>query len=142
MNPLSDGALVTEDPQQIIEEEYRSAKNAYQPTSRRQLAVHLAAKTGMPYKEAFIIVDRFCDEQSLAVPAYLGNEFGIFWLKVVAAFNILIAIGFVYYAREKHLANQRPWEIWLIATLFGGLAAWAWVKSLEGEAAAKKTRKG
>ncbi len=129
---------VVEDPATIVKSEYEAATTAYKPISRRQLALNLSMKTGMPYKDAFAVVDTYCDAERIAIPSYLSKEFSIYWWKALAAFDVLVALGFCYWARNKHLAHEYPWGVWIVATLFAGLAVFLWVKSLEGEAAGRR----
>jgi hypothetical protein len=124
----------------IIEREVREAEGERRAISRQELAELVHASTGIPTAEAFTMVDRYCDEHAPAVPHYLAEEFAIPWLKGVAVLNIAIAIGFYYWGIKLARLGQPGWPYLVAGTIFLGLSALAWVKSIEryAERRAKK----
>ena len=78
----------------LVEQEIASAKEERRPTSRQALANLVQKRTGMPAKDAFAIVEAFCEEKEPALPEFLESEFVIGWLKVVAIGQAIVGIIF------------------------------------------------
>jgi hypothetical protein len=119
------------EPEEILSREIEDSQSNLQPTSRRRLALKLVDRTGVSFKDALDIVDEYCDEKAPAVPAYLASEFVIYWLKAVAVLNVAIGIGCAWYGVQLFQRHYVSWPWFCIATVFCGLAALSWVKSLE-----------
>jgi len=111
--------------------ELKVAREELRPTSRRALALVISNRIGMPFKEALDIVDAYCDEKEPAVPTYLSSEFVIYWLKAVAVANVAIGIAGIWYGVKLMKAGQLAWPSLCLGTVFVGLGALAWVKSVE-----------
>jgi len=122
------------DPLQIVQEQYESSLRALVPTSRNRLAKHLTGCTGMAHKDALDVVDKYCDEKNLPVPAYLSREFTVGWLKVLAIGWVVGAILVLWYGKTLHQQKITPYGLWCIGTLMMGLAVLFWIKSFEVEA--------
>lgn len=135
MDPPVEGIATTFDPTEVVREQYLASMQNLAPTSRNLLAKQLANATGLSPREALEVVDRYCDEESLAIPAYLSREFAVGWMKVVAVINVIIAGGWLWYGRTLHLQKIHPWGLWCLGAIFCGLAVLFWLKSLEMEAA-------
>jgi hypothetical protein len=106
--------------------------------SRQALAALVHRRTGMPLKEATVIVETFCEEKEPALPEYLQSEFAIGWLKVVAVGNVIVGGVFYFYANRAHEQHLPYWFFLAIGTVFVGLGVLSWVKSLESEAKQSK----
>jgi hypothetical protein len=117
---------------------YEEAANALKPTSRTQLAKHLAAKTSIPFKTALQVVDVYCEKNSVPVPDYLGRDFNIGWLKVVSVVTASISIAACWYGRNLHIEQRNSTGAWVVALLFGGLAVFMWLRSIEEEVSSPK----
>jgi len=94
----------------------------------------------MPFNEAFAFVDTFCDENEPGVPGYLQEEFAVPYLKVVAVVNAAIGVFLIYRGVQVYRANQVSWGWYCAGVVFCGLAAFAWVQSLEREILWRKKR--
>ena len=130
------------DPLELIKAEVSRAESDRVPMSRQMLADRVHELTGMNAGEARLMVDDYCDAHAPAVPQYLAEEFAIPYLKVVAIINVVIALGLYYWGIQVFRAAKQPaWPWWCVATIFVGLGALAWVKSLERFAARKKIRR-
>lgn len=129
------------DPISYIEAEVAAAETDRRAISRQMLADLLHERFHLPVAEAFTMVDAYCDERAPAVPHYLAEEFAIPYLKVVAVINVVISLGLYYWGIQVlQKAKQPAWPYFCIATIFVGLGALAWVKSLERFAARKRAR--
>ena len=100
--------LVAED---ILQTELDKGRADCSPVSRQMLAKRLERDLGLSHREAWAKVDEWCDESAPAVPAYLGGEFGTYWLKSVAIANVTLGFGvFGWAAREAQRGHQAwPW---------------------------------
>ncbi len=124
----------------LVKGMYEEAANALTPTSRTQLAKHLSEKTGTPYKTALQVVDVYCEENNVPVPDYLSRDFNIGWLKVVSITLVFVAVASCFYGRNLHIQQKNPTWAWVVAALFGGLAVFVWVRSLEEEVSVQRKR--
>jgi hypothetical protein len=128
---MSSPTVIVTEPDQILQQEIDLAQQSFQPTSRRSLALKLVARTGVTFKDALDLVDEYCDEKAPAVPAYLASEFGVYWLKAVAVANVAIGIFLAWTGVKWFQAHAIAWPWFCGATVFCGLAALSWVKSIE-----------
>jgi len=117
----------------LVASEIRKAREETRPTSRQQLADMVHARTGMPAAEAYSFVDTYCEEFEPGVPGYLQEEFAVPYLKVIAIFNVIIAIALCYYGVKIYRVNPKYWVYVSGGVVFLGFAALSWVKSLERE---------
>jgi hypothetical protein len=118
----------------LVSQEILAARMATRPTSRQELANIVHERSGMPVSDAFEFVDRYCDEHEPGVPGFLQEEFAIPYLKVLAVFNAIVAIGLCYNGVRAYEAKSPHW--WAVVSfgvLFFGFSALSWVKSLERE---------
>jgi hypothetical protein len=127
----------TTDAISLIEKEVVTAENDRRPVSRQMLADLVHTKTGLAQAESVALVDQYCDEKAPQVPYYLQDEFAIPYLKVVAVINVLLGIGGCYWGISLLRKQQVAWPWLCVGTIFVGLGALAWVKSLERFAARK-----
>jgi hypothetical protein len=121
------------DPVQIVREQHEACRQNLVVTSRARLVRHLVEVTGIPRKDAFDVVDNYCEVDNVAVPMYLGRDFTVGWLKVIAVSNVIISLILLWNGRQLHLQKIYPWWFWLAGACFGGLGVLFWVKSLELE---------
>lgn len=123
--------------EEIIVAELERARKAYEPISRRMMAIAVAEHKKITYREAFDLVDAYCDEKEPAVPGYVSSEFGIFYLKVIAVLNVLVGMFLAYFGVKAFQNPRAPgmpyWAWFVLTTLFVGFAALSWVKSVERE---------
>jgi hypothetical protein len=127
----------------LIQQEISNAETERRAISRQTLADLLHLQVGMPHADAARMVDAFCDERAPGVPYYLQEEFAIPYLKVVAVANVLLGIGAFYWGITVFQKTKQTPYTWLcVGTIFIGLGALAWVKSLERYAARKANRQG
>lgn len=138
MGPPIEAVSATLDPIEVVRQEYQECLQKLSPTSRNLLAKHLAATTGMSTKEALEVVDRYCDEDNVPIPAYLSREFAVGWLKVLAVMVIVMAGVVLWYGRTLHQQRTYPWGLWCVGAVLCGLAVLIWLKSLDLEAANEK----
>ncbi len=125
----------------LIQQEVNDAESERRAISRQMLADMIHARVGIPHADAAVLVDQFCDERAPAVPHYLQEEFAIPYLKVVAVVNVLLGIGAFYWGIAVfQKTRDTPWPWLCFGTIFVGLGALAWVKSLEWYAARKAKR--
>jgi hypothetical protein len=120
----------------IIQAEIAKARANYSPISRRMIALALHDQKQIPYREAFDMVDVYCDEHESAVPGYISSEFGIFYLKVIAVLNVFVGLVLAYFgvrAFQNPRGTMPSWAWFTITTLFIGFATLCWVKSIERE---------
>lgn len=115
------------------------AKRDSIPVSRHQIAESLARKHSIRFREAFDIVDTYCDERSPGTPEYLGKEFLVPYMKlsglVFAALAVIVVIATVIMYRPGD--RQFAWGMG-IGVLFGLLAGSVYVRGLLREFAADK----
>ena len=134
ITPRSEATTERIEPVEIIREQYDACRQNLVVTSRNRLAKHLTAVRGTPHKEAIEIVDRYCDEENVAIPMYLSSEFAVGWLKVVSVANVAFACVWLWYGRTLHLQKIHPYGLWCLGVIFCGLGVLFWVKSVELEA--------
>ena len=134
-----DGIPISTEHIEFVKSEYEASRIALMPTSRNSLAKHLALKTGQPLKEALAVVDQYCEDNNVAIPDYLGKEFAVGWLKVLAIANMVLSLGMFWYGRTLHMQHVQPYAVWCVAVIFLGLAVLSWIQSLEKEAENTKT---
>ena len=115
----------------LIEREIIDSENERRPLSRQMLAELVNQRTGMPVADAFTLVDGYCDDKAPRIPHYLQEEFAIPYLKVIAAINIAITLGVYYWGIQVSRKGLPAWMYFTVGTLFLGLSALSWVKSLE-----------
>jgi hypothetical protein len=135
MDPPNAVMAPTLDPSEVVRQQYHTCLQNLTPTSRNRLAKHLSETTGLSPKEALEVVDRYCDEENLPIPAYLSREFAVGWLKVIAVMFVVVAGMVLWYGRSLHMQKIHPWGLWCIGAILCGLAVLFWLKSLELEAA-------
>jgi len=117
----------------IVQAEIEAARKEQRPMSRQALVNLVHRRTGMPLKDAAVIVEAFCDEKEPALPEYLASEFVVGWLKVLAVGQITVGVVFFYYASRAHERGEPIWIYMVLGTVFAGFAVLAWVQSLEKE---------
>lgn len=128
MNSVADSSR--EDLEQWIASEIANAREDARPISRLTLTRMASTRFGMNPHDAERFVDAYCDEKAPAVPTMLSTEFGVPYLKVLAALNVVLALGCFI------LAMKLP--SWIFIGLILGLAflggsVFCWVRSLSPE---------
>ncbi len=130
-SPASNVAPVKVDPETLLKTQLETAYEARKPVSRYALARVVSERMQLPIKESEAIVEAYCEEKAPGIPAYLGSEFGIFWLKVVAVVVAAGGIGVFWYAAKLIKAHEVAYIPLIVGTLICGLAAFLWVRSVE-----------
>lgn len=115
----------------LLTSEIELAQRSHRPMSRRALAELVAERTGMPFRDAHAVVEAYCDANAAAVPEYLGGEFSVFWLKVIAVVNVLVGLGAFYNSAAIFRAGKPAWPLWCLGTIFCGIGAFFWARSLD-----------
>lgn len=133
MSTTTDRQEPGQTPLELVNLEIETARKELRPTSRRALALMVRRETGLQFRDAFDLVDSYCNEKHPAIPAYLSSEFVVYWLKAVAVANILIGIAAAWYGGRLHSQDKLAWPAFCLATVFCGLGAMSWVKSIEKE---------
>jgi hypothetical protein len=125
----------------LIQREIAFAESERRPISRQTLAdlVHSEAQT--PLADAVRFVDEYCDENARWVPYYLQEEFAIPYLKVVAAFFVVLAFAALYWGIVVHRTGKPAYIYFCAGTLLIGAGAMAWVVSLERYAERRAKRR-
>lgn len=114
-------------------QEIERAKQEHRATSRHHLAEALARRTDLSYRDALVEVEAYCETKEPAIPQYLSWEFGIFWLKVVAVANAAVGVVLLWQGVGLFRAERPAWPMWALGTIFVGIGAFVWVRSLEAE---------
>ncbi len=131
MSTIIEREKLDTDPVQLMREELAAAQKDRRPISRFGLAAKVAEQTGMPQDQAVLLVEAFCDEHAECTPAYLNNEFGLFWPKVLAVIFTAAGIGVFWFGTQVMHDKRSGWP-WLVAgTIVVGIGVFQWVRSLE-----------
>lgn len=131
--PATDAGSKITDPDAFLKKELELAYEGRKALSRYALARIVSERMKMPIKEAEAIVEAYCAEKAPATPAYLGSEFGIFWLKVVAIVVAMGGLGVFWYSAQM-IRNHEPAFVPLaLGTIICGSAVFLWVRSIERE---------
>lgn len=92
------------------------------PVSRGMLVGLLERRFALSHTEAWRWVDEWCDEHAPATPGYLSNEFGTYWLKIVALANGVIGLAVIGWGvREWGVPRHTAWPWFAMGVLFLGL---------------------
>ncbi len=129
-----------EDAITLIQKEIAKAEFDCRPISRQMLAERVHTETGLPSADALSIVEQYCEEQAPAVPGYLQEEFAIPYLKVIAVLNVVVGVVVFWLGVNASRTGKPIWPYLCIGTIFCGLAAFAWVMSMERYAARRAKR--
>jgi hypothetical protein len=112
---------------EFLDAEVKAASESRTPISRRTLTDLVTAKFNLPFAEAWEEVDGYCNESAPHVPAYLSEEIGLHWPKVIGA---LLAVGGIALVPVGISSKNGP--LWYtVATLLVGVGAFLFVRSLE-----------
>jgi hypothetical protein len=114
----------------LLSQEIARSRESREPISRVTLARILHQQLGFSVKEAEAMVDRYCEEKDPAVPAYLSDEFGRPYLKVLAFVNVALSIGSFSVAVFFTAPTRPTWPGYALGTLFLVAAVFCWVNSL------------
>jgi hypothetical protein len=118
-------------PVDCLKEELKTASDGRQAVSRYGLAETVAERTGMPFEQAQLLVDAFCDENAPHVPAYLKREFNLFWPKVLAFAFAVGGIAVFWYGMGLARAKKPAWLWFAVGTVIFGIGVFQWVRGLE-----------
>lgn len=119
------------DPVDCVKQQIKLADDARNPISRYGLAEIVSERTGMPLDEAKLLVEAYCEEHAAYIPAYLSNEFGLLWPKVVAFIAAIAGLGVFWYAMTLRMDKKPAWMWFAIGTIVFGLGVFTWVQNLE-----------
>lgn len=107
------------------------AKRESVPISRHRLAEELAKKHSLRFKEAFEVVDQYCEERAPGTPDYLDREFLIPFLKLTGLVFAALALIAVVVTVIMFRPSDPRFLIGLgITILFGLLASAGYVRGL------------
>lgn len=137
MRTMAKPMLPPEDERErVIFDRLMEARQENRPISRHQLSDELARKKGMTPKDAFALVEAYCDEEAPAVPEYLGSEFAAPYLKTLALIGAVFALTVTIVSATRWWQGNRQFE-WgfLIGLVAFGFAGWQWLRSLMRERA-------
>jgi hypothetical protein len=121
----------------VIFDELMSARSENRLVSRHMLGQKLHSVKGLHPRDAFAVVDLYCDESAPAIPEYLGTEFMVPYLKGTAAVFAVLSIIVIAYSATAVNQGQRQY-IWGIVAgvVLLAMSASGWIKSLLREKAA------
>jgi len=139
MPNFDDGSTPRDKAVELIATEIAKADFDRIPTSRQKLGQLVSSKLTIPPAEAYKIVDEYCDDKAPGVPHYLQDEFNTPWLKILAVFNSIAGIGFLYWAAHSIKIGKPSWPYFLVAAAFVGLAGYSFFKVVQKETAASQT---
>jgi hypothetical protein len=131
MADLINRELLDTDPVDCVEEQIKTAAEGHRPLSRYGLAEIVSERTGMPMEQAQLLVDAYCDEYAPQIPAYLRNEFNLFWPKVLGFTFAVVGISGFWYAVTLRQAKKPAWVWFAAGTILFGVGVFQWVRSLE-----------
>lgn len=131
MPELIERELLETDPLDCLREQLKTSADGRVPISRFGLAEIVSERTGMPFDQAQLLVDAYCDQYATHVPAYLGREFNLFWPKVLAFTFTIAGTGVFWYAMNLQRAKKPAWLWFAVGTVVFGLGVFQWVRGLE-----------
>ena len=115
----------------VIFQELMAARAANRPVSRQMLSQKLHEARGLPPKQAFALVEMYCETEAPSTPEYLGSEFMIPYLKMSAFLMAAISLGLMWYSVGQIRLGKPAWDWGMIAgVLFLCLSASGWIKSI------------
>lgn len=116
-----------------IGKELEAARIRLQPVSRRRLVGIISRKFDLPYHDAEQIVEDYCEAKAPATPEYLGKEWFLPYVKLMALFLSVVGVIAVALGADRWHNHITSWPFFLlgaIAIYFGGVGL---VKALQGE---------
>lgn len=116
-----------------IEKELEAARIRLQPISRRRLVGIICRKFDMPYHDAEQLVDDYCESKAPATPEYLGKEWFLPYVKLMALFISVLGVAAVALGADRWHNHLPSWPFFIlgaVAIYFGGAGL---VKALQGE---------
>ena len=120
-------------------ERLEEAKRVSIPISRHRLAEELAKKHEIRFKQAFDIVDLYCDERSPGTPQYLDKEFLVPFLKLTGLMFAALSIITLIVTVVMYRPGDPKFAIGIgLVILFALFASAGYVRGLLREFAADK----
>lgn len=117
--------------ERFLFDEIQQAREENRPISRRELTLKLHQDKHLRPKEAFAVVEQYCDESAPMVPEYLSSEFAAPYLKVLAIVNSILGLAVMGYSATMMNVRGKPWWIWALAGVaLLGSSAFFWGRSL------------
>lgn len=95
------------------------------------LSQKLHETTGMPPKDAFAVVEVYCETEAPSTPEYLDKEFVVTYFKGAAVMMAMIALTIMAFSASKVMHGQRAWT-WgfAVGAVFLLMSLSGWIKSL------------
>ncbi len=117
--------------ERVIFEEIMAARKDNRPVSRHMLSQKLHESKGLPPKQAFALVEVYCETEAPSTPEYLDKEFMVPYLKAWAITMAVLSVLVMWFSASKVMHGQRVW-MWGFAagTLLIGMSLSGWIKSL------------
>ncbi len=117
--------------EKIIFDELMAARAANRPISRNMLSQKLHEAKGLHPKQAFALVDMYCDNEAPSTPDFLSKEFMVPYLKISAFVMAALSLGVLWFSIEqvRHAKNVWVWGVVAAVFLFG-MSLSGWIKSL------------
>ncbi len=123
----------TEQANELIEKELEAARIRLQPISRRRLIGIVSKKFDLSAHQAEQIVEEYCEAKAPATPEYLGKEWFLPYVKLMALFLSLVGIVAVAWGADRWHNHLISWPFFLlgaVAIFFGGVGL---LKAIRGE---------
>jgi len=117
--------------ERIVFEEIMSARAENRAVSRHMLSQQLHESHGISPKEAFAVVETYCDNEAPIIPEYLGNEFIVSYLKTMALIFAAASILVMLFSAVKWLNGDHRF-LWgfLVSAGILAMSTTGWIKSL------------
>lgn len=117
--------------EKVIFDELMAARSENRAVSRHMLSQKLHEAKGVHPKDAFAVVEIYCEESAPSTPEYLSSEFMVPYLKMSAFLFAAISIMIIAYSTAEVRQGRPPWG-WgiLVGGVFLGFSASGWIKSL------------
>lgn len=117
--------------ERIIFEELMAARAANRPVSRHMLSQKLHESKGLPPKQAFALVEVYCETEAPSTPEYLDKEFMVPYLKAMAITMAVLSVLVMWFSAAEVMGGKRIWmwgfaagAVLILMSLSG------WIKSL------------
>src|SRR5690242_12012810 len=113
----------------MVFEQIMAARAENRAVSRHMLSQQLHASAGLSPKEAFAVVETYCDNEAPIIPEYLGNEFIVSYLKTMALIFAGVSIVVMLFSAIKWLNGDHrfEWGFWISAVILA-FSGTGWVK--------------
>jgi hypothetical protein len=95
--------------ERVIFDRLMAARAENRPVSRHMLSQMLHESKGLPPKEAFALVDTYCETEAPSTPEYLSTEFMVPYLKWSAAVSAVLAVAITGISAQEVMHGKRQW---------------------------------